>query len=73
MKGKSNKKLEKSKGKLFTSSFTIAIPITNFTNVIKEIEIKKMEMKKFVTFQMLQNKKMKKNDDTKIINYSSDN
>jgi hypothetical protein len=39
MKGKFNKKLERNKRKLFTSPFTIAIPIINFTNVVKEVEI----------------------------------
>jgi hypothetical protein len=43
MKRKSNKKLKKNKKKLFTSSSTITIPITNFTNVVKEIEITDLE------------------------------
>jgi hypothetical protein len=40
---------------LFTSSFAIIDGIINFTNVVKEIEIKKIEMTKFITFQILQN------------------
>jgi len=31
--------------------------------VVKEIKFKKMEMTKFITFQMLQMKKMQTNDD----------
>jgi hypothetical protein len=52
MKRKSNKKFKRNKRK-FTSSFTIAIPIINFTNVVKEIQFLKMEMKKLITSQML--------------------
>jgi len=40
---------------LFTGSFAIVNAIINFTNVVKEIKIEKMEMTKFITFQILQN------------------
>jgi len=39
---------------LFIGSFVIANAIINFVRVVKEIEMKKMEMIKFITFQMLQ-------------------
>jgi hypothetical protein len=39
---------------LSTSSSTIAHAINNFTHVMKEIELKKIEMTKFITSQMLQ-------------------
>ncbi len=34
--------------------FAIVDAINNFTHVVKEIELKKMEMTKFITSQMLQ-------------------
>jgi hypothetical protein len=39
---------------LFIGSLVIANAIINFISVVKEIEMKKMEMIKFITFQMLQ-------------------
>ncbi len=51
---KLNKKLKKKKRRLFIGSFVIANAIINFIRVVKEIEMKKMEMIKFITFQMLQ-------------------
>jgi hypothetical protein len=41
---------------LSIGSSTIAEAINNFTHVLKEIELKRMEMTKFITFQMLQSK-----------------
>jgi hypothetical protein len=39
---------------LSPSSFAIVDAINNFTHVVKEIELKKMKMTKFITCQMLQ-------------------
>jgi hypothetical protein len=57
VQGKFNKKLEKKNKRLFISSFVIANAIINFICVVKEIEMKKVEMIKFITFQMLQSEK----------------
>jgi hypothetical protein len=54
VQSKPNKKLERKKRPLSTSSSTIAHAINNFTHVMKEIELKKIEMTKFITSQMLQ-------------------
>jgi hypothetical protein len=54
VQGKPNKKLNSKKRWLFTSSSTIVNAINNFTHVMKEIELKRMEMIKFITSQMLQ-------------------
>ncbi len=54
MQGKPNKKLEKKKKRLFIGSFVLANAIINFIRVLKEIEMKKVEMIKFITFQLLQ-------------------
>jgi hypothetical protein len=54
VQGKPNKKLERKKRWFSTCSSTIAHAINNFTHVVKEIELKKMEMKIFITSQMLQ-------------------
>jgi hypothetical protein len=55
VQAKPNKKLERKKKRLSIGSSTIADAINNFTHLMKEIELKKMEMTKFITFQMLQN------------------
>jgi hypothetical protein len=54
VQGKPNKKLEKKKKRLFIGSFVLANAIINFIRVLKEIEMKKVEMIKFITFQLLQ-------------------
>ncbi len=56
VKGKPNNKLKKKKKRLSIGSSTIANAI-NFTRG-EGNSIKKMEMKKFITFQMLQNERM---------------
>jgi hypothetical protein len=48
-----NKKARK-RGRLFTCSYAIANAIINFTHIVKELEMKKMEMTKFVKSQLLQ-------------------
>jgi hypothetical protein len=57
VQGKLNKKLKRKKRWLSISSYIITNAINNFTHLVKEIELKKMEMTKFVTSQMLQNEK----------------
>jgi hypothetical protein len=57
---KPNKKLKRKKRQLFIGSFVIADIINNFTHVVKEIEFKKWEMTKFITFQMLQSEQNRK-------------
>ncbi len=53
-KGNLIRSLQKKNRRLFIDSFVIANAIINFIHVVKEIEMKKMEMIKFITFQMLQ-------------------
>jgi len=53
VQGKLNNKLERKKRRLFMGSFAIANAIINFICAVKEIEMKKMKMIKFNTFQML--------------------
>jgi hypothetical protein len=48
-----NKKAWK-RGRLFPFSFAIANGIINFTHIVKELEMKKMEMTKFIKSQLLQ-------------------
>jgi hypothetical protein len=57
---KPNKRLKRKKRWLSTSSSTIVDAINNFTHMVKEIELKKMEMTKFITSQMLQSEENKK-------------
>ncbi len=54
LQGEPNKKLKRKKRWLSIGSFAIAYAINNFTHVVKEIKILKMEMTKFITCQMLQ-------------------
>jgi hypothetical protein len=54
MQRKPNKKLERKKMRLSIGLSTIVDAINNFTHVVKDIELKKMEMTKFITCQMLQ-------------------
>jgi hypothetical protein len=54
VQGKPNKKLKRKKRWLSIGSSTIVDAINNFTHVVKDIWKKKMEMKKFITSQMLQ-------------------
>ncbi len=53
-KGNLIRSLKKKNRRLFIGSFVIAIAIINFIRVVKGIEMKKMKMIKFITFQMLQ-------------------
>ncbi len=53
-KGNLIRSLKKKNRRLFIGSLVIANAIINFISVVKEIEMKKMEMIKFITFQMLQ-------------------
>jgi hypothetical protein len=48
-----NKKA-RTRGRLFTRSFAIANVIIKFTDIVKELEMKKMEMTKFIKSQLLQ-------------------
>jgi hypothetical protein len=57
VQGKPNKKVKRKRRWLFTSSFAIANAIINFTHVMKEFKIFKIEMMKFITSQMLHNEK----------------
>jgi hypothetical protein len=58
---KPNTKLKRKNRQLLINSSTISNAINNFTHVVKEIELKKMEMKKFITSQMLYKMKRKTN------------
>jgi hypothetical protein len=53
---KPNKRANRKK-KFPTGSFAILDAMINFINVMKKLELEKMKLKKFITFQMLQSEK----------------
>jgi hypothetical protein len=53
MQREPNKKARK-RGRLFPCSFAIANAIINFTHMVKELEMKKMKISKFIKSQLLQ-------------------
>jgi hypothetical protein len=67
MQGKPNKKLERKRRRLSTSSSTIAHAINNFTHVVKEIELKKWRRQNSSHFKCCKVKRMTNNDDTRSI------
>lgn len=56
VKRKANKRVDRKK-KLPIRSFAILHTMINFIDVMKKLELKKMKLKKFITFQMLQSEK----------------
>jgi hypothetical protein len=57
---KPKKKLKWKKKQLSTSSSAITNAINNFIHMVKEIKLKKLEIIKFITSQMLKNEENKK-------------
>jgi len=52
-----NKRVNRKKKKLPIGSFTIVDAMINFIYVMKKLELKKMKLKNFITFQILQSEK----------------